>query len=147
MNNNNPASHGGSAIGLRPSGASEQRSVVEIIKDIALQIQEIVRGEIRLAATEMRQEAKLGWISARLLIAGALVAFLAAGYLLLAAVFGLMLVLPAWASAAIVGGVLSLIAWGLIASGLGKWKKIQALEKTTETVGDNVAWLKEQSRS
>jgi len=147
MNNNSPESFGGIATG-GTAGATEKRSVVEIIKDIVEHIQEIVRCEIRLAGTDLRDEATRGWAAARLVIAGAVVGILGLAYLLLSAVWALAIVWPPWAAALAVGGVVSLIAAIFISTGVGKWNALKSpLRKTTESLGENVEWLKQQVKS
>jgi len=120
MNNNSPESIGRIATGATAS--AKERSVVEIIKDVAGHIQEIVRCEIRLAGTDLKEEATRGLAAAKLLIAGAVIGILGLAYLLLSAVWALALVWPPWAAALAVGGVVSIVAAILLATGAGKWK-------------------------
>ena len=122
--------------------------MVEIIKDIAGHIQEMVRCEIQLATTEAREETKRAWAAGRLLLVAGVVAFLGAIYVLLAAVYALTLVVPQWAAAAIVGVGLMIVA-GLFGSmGMEKWKRLNApLQRTANDIEENIAWLKEQAKS
>ncbi len=122
--------------------------MVEIIKDIANHIQEIVRGEIRLAGIEIREEASKGWTSVRLLIAGALLGFLGFAYLMLSMVYALTLILPAWAAAASVGALLAVVAAILVSSGMEKWKLMKSsLKRSTDEMEENMTWLKKQVKS
>jgi uncharacterized membrane protein YqjE len=123
------------------------RSMAEVLKDIIGNVQEIVRGEVRLAKTEAKEEAAKALTSARLLMIGAIVGLFATGYILLAIVYALALAMPAWAAASSVGIVLALIASFMISGGLTKWKLVHpTLEKTAENVKENVQWLKNQAK-
>ena len=135
--------------GTRPEdpGFSRDRSMAEILKDIIGNVQEIVRGEVRLAKQEVRTEAAKAWNSARMLIVGWILALFAVGYVLLAIVYALALAIPAWAAAGAVGIVLAIAAAASISAGLNKWKLVHpAPEKTIETIKENVQWMKNQAR-
>ena len=122
--------------------------MVEIIKDVAGHIQEIVRCEIRLAGTDLKEEATRGLAAAKLLIAGAVIGILGLAYLLLSAVWALALVWPPWAAALAVGGVVSIVAAILVSTGAGKWKELKSpLKNTSENLEENVEWLKQRVRS
>jgi uncharacterized membrane protein YqjE len=123
------------------------RSMAEVLKDIIGNVQEIIRGEVRLAKTEAKAEAAKALTSARLLATGAIVGLFAAGYILLALVYALALAMPAWAAAACVGIALALIASFMISGGLTKWRTVHpALDKTAENIKENVQWVKNQAK-
>src|SRR5260370_18809756 len=110
------------------------RSMAEVLKDIIGNVQEIVRGEVRLAKTEAKAEAAKAVTSTRLLVIGAIVGLFATGYILLAIVYALALAMPAWAAASCVGVVLALAARFMISGGLAKWQSAHpALGNTGET--------------
>jgi uncharacterized membrane protein YqjE len=121
--------------------------MAEILKDIIGNIQEIVRGEVRLAKQEIRTEATKAWNSARTLMVGSILSLFAMGFVLLGVVYALALAIPAWAAAGCVGIVLAIAAAALISSGLNKWKTVHAApEKTIETIKENAQWMKNQAR-
>jgi uncharacterized membrane protein YqjE len=135
--------------GTRPEdlGTSRDRSIGEILKDIIGNVQEIVRGEVRLAKQEVRTEAAMAWTSARMLVVGWILALFAMGYVLLAIVYVLALAIPAWAAAGCVGIVVAIAAAASISAGMNRWKLVhQAPEKTIETIKENVQWMKNQAR-
>src|ERR1700704_4143079 len=105
---------------LGEPGTMRDRSMAEVLKDIIGNVQEIIRGEVRLAKTEAKAEAAKAVTSARLIIAGGILALYAAGYVLLAVVHALALAIPAWAAAACVGIVLAVVASIVISTGLSK---------------------------
>jgi len=135
--------------GTRPDdfSVSRDRSMGEILKDIISNIQEIVRGEVRLAKQEVKTEAAKAWNSARMLMVGWILALFAAGYVLLGIVYALALAIPAWAAAGGVGIALAIAAAASISAGLHRLKLVHpAPEKTIETIKENVQWMKNQAR-
>ena len=128
----------------KPDSVSRERSVVEILTDMVGNIQEIVRGEVRLAKTEVEDEAKIRWSSVRVLLAGAVIGLLSAACLLSAVVCALAIVMPAWAAAGSVGLVSALVSAGVAAAGIRRWERVHPVP-VKKTEGD-VAWLKQQAR-
>ena len=94
-----------------------QRSVADVLQDIVANIQQIIRPEFRLAQVEIKEKASRASTPAIVLATGVVLGFYGLGFLLLAAVYGLSIVLPVWLSALIVGVVVAIIAGGLVASG------------------------------
>lgn len=90
--------------------AARKRSLFELIGELPNQVSELVHREIELVKAEMTAKLKaLG--SGGGLLAGAVVVLLfMVGVLLTAAVLGLAEVMPGWAAALIVAGVLLIIA-------------------------------------
>lgn len=127
---------------------NRERSAGEIVKDILASAQDIIRSEVRLAKAEIREESRKAISAGTLLTAGAVVALYAVGFLLSAVVNALALVLPMWASAAIVGVVLTVGAGVMVSLGLGRWKLVRTTpDKTIGDVKENVEWLKRQTKS
>ena len=123
------------------------RSIGAVVYDIVGDLQVIVRGEVRLAKAELREEigkAKRGVV---FLAAGGLVLTAAFGCLLLAAIYGLATVWPPWAAALAVGGGVGLIGALLALSGK---KQIGAVElppqKTVASVRENLQWAKSRMK-
>ena len=123
------------------------RSMAELLQDIVANIQEIFRSEFRLAKVEIQEESrKIGRSSVPLGI-GLLLGLYAFGFLLLAVVHGLALVLDAWLAALIVGGVVLIISVSLVSVGRKRLKQVKVVpEKTVGTVKENVQWAKHQIR-
>lgn len=103
--------------------AGQDRPVSEIARQLPGQISRLVREEIRLAQLELSQKGKRAGVGAGMLGGSAIVALYGVAALLAAAIIALALVLPAWASALIVGGALLLIAGVLALIGRGQFKK------------------------
>jgi hypothetical protein len=105
-----------------PTDSPPRRSVAAVLHDILGNVDLLVRSEIRLAKAEVREELGAAGDSAKFLVAGAAVAYLALAWMLVCAFFLLELVASPWAAALAVALATGAIAAGLIAAGL---KKIQ----------------------
>jgi len=124
----------------------DDRSVSDVLQDIFGNIQDIVRSEVRLARAEVGVEAEKTANAAKSLIAGAVLGLYAGGLLLIAAVYGLSMVLAPWLAALVVGGLVAIIAFTLISVGRGRLRSLKKPEKTIKTVREDVQWLKERTR-
>lgn len=94
------------AHGTKP----RKRSLFELIASLPEQVQELVQREIALVKAELVDKLKSIGVGAGLLI-GAVVTFLFfIGVLLTLAIIGLSALMPAWAAALIVAGVLLVVA-------------------------------------
>jgi uncharacterized membrane protein YqjE len=125
----------------------ERRSLADIVQNIANNLQDIVRAELRLAKTEMMDRARRMGRAAGMLAAG--VALLAlAGLLLVTMVVGaLALAMPVWAAALIVAVVLGAIGGGLAVVGRIRLKETNLRpDQTIDNVKGDVEWLKQQTK-
>jgi uncharacterized membrane protein YqjE len=122
-----------------------QRSVPEILEDIASNLTQIVQAEFRLAKSELKEEAKKVAVPGATLGAGAVLALYGLGFLLLAAVYALSLVMGGWLATLIVGGVLMVAAGILLGAGGMKLKRVNLTPaKTIRTLKEDVQWAKQQ---
>ena len=122
-----------------------QRSVPEILEDIASNLTQIVQAEFRLAKSELKEGAEKASGPGVALGAGLVLAFYGLGFLLLAAVYALSLVITGWLAALIVGGVLAVAAGILIGTGATTLKRINlAPDKTIRTLEEDRQWAKQQ---
>jgi uncharacterized membrane protein YqjE len=122
-----------------------QRSVPEVLEDIANNLAQIVQAEFRLAKTELKEGAERFAGPGATLGAGVALAFYALGFLLLAAVYALSLVMAVWLAALLVGGVLAAAAGIFISAGRTKLKRINfAPDKTIRTLQEDAQWAKQQ---
>jgi len=133
----------------RINAADSPASLTELVGGIVTDVQTLVRQELQLAKTEMRQEwdktktaAGSMAAGAGLLTAAGLLFCFALVYLLNAAASGL----PLWACFGIVGVALGIIGGILVAAGKSKASDIHVVPpKTAETLRENVQWLKNQT--
>lgn len=94
------------------------RSLGSLIGRLPELISRLIRGEIQLAKQEMTTKLKSAGVGVGLLVGAAILAIIFLQILLAAATIALSLVLPAWASALIVGGVVLIIVIVLALVGL-----------------------------
>lgn len=102
------------ATNLRLVDADADRSFGSLLQDVGSSVDRLVRAELQLAVAEAREELGALGTSASMLAVGALVATLAAGFLLLGAAIALTAVMPPWAAALTVGAVVGVVAIILI---------------------------------
>jgi uncharacterized membrane protein YqjE len=104
--------------------AAGDRSLSDVFQDIIRNVQEIVRSEVRLAKTEIREEAVKAKGPTLLLGAGVAIALFAMLFLLLTIVYALALVMPSWEAALIVGAVLAVVASVMLTAGKRRFTQI-----------------------
>lgn len=126
----------------------DQRSVGELLSDLAHETTTLVRQEVELAKTEMSEKATaLGKDLAAIAVGGAI---LYAGVLVLlaAATIGLAYAIGPFWSALVVGALVTIIGGAMIATGLKKMKE-QSLspDKTKESIKETKTWAREQMKS
>ena len=123
------------------------RSMAEVLQDIVANIQEIFRSEFRLAKIEIQQQSARAARSAVPLIIGILLGLYALGFLLLAAVHALSIVVDPWLASLIVGAAVLTLSLSLVSIGKNRLKQVKVVpEKTVESVKENMQWAKQQIR-
>jgi len=126
--------------------AQSERSVPEVLQDIIGNVQEILRSEVQLAKTELKEEAAEAATPIITMGVGLLLAAYAVGLLLLAAVYGLAMIMAMWSAALLVGAVVAIVAVLLINSGVGGLKRINVKsERLIASLQENMRWVKRQS--
>lgn len=101
--------------GSRPEGV---HGLGELLGSLATDIQDLVRGEVKLARAELDQKLDRVLMAAIWLVGGALVAFAGLVVVLQGGAAALALVLPTWAASLIVGVVIVIIGALFARSGL-----------------------------
>ena len=115
------------------------RSVSDVLQDIIGNVQEIVRSEVRLAKTEIREEANRAKPAVWLLAAGALAAGFAVLFVLLAIMHALSMVVPNWAAALIVAVSMAIVAGATLSAGRTRLKRFDPTsERTLNELKENV---------
>ncbi len=119
--------------------AQPERSLADVFQDIVANVQDIVRSELRLASVEIRQELVKAATAGKVAAAGGVLALFALAFLLLAAVYGLALVMPPWMAALAVGIVLAIGGLILISAGSKRLKLIHLKpEKTVASIRETL---------
>ena len=100
------------------------RPIPELMHDATDEVSGLVRAEIALVKTEVKQKAKIIGPAVGLLLAAIALLLFALPFIMWAAVFALGLLLPLWASALIVFALLLVIAAVLALVGVKMLKKL-----------------------
>ena len=101
--------------GSRPNNS---HGLGELLGNVAVDIQDLVRGEVRLARAELDQKLDRVIMAAIWLLGGALVAFAGLVVILQGVAAALSLVLPTWAASLIVGILIVVVGALFARSGL-----------------------------
>ena len=121
--------------------ATEKRGLFRLIADVPALIVQLFRDELESLKLEITKRVKGVAVGAALLAVAATFAFLMLIMLLIAAVFALAQVVPAWAAALIVAGGLLVIAVILVLVGLAQFKRGDP-GKVAESVKQDVNTIK-----
>lgn len=125
------------------------RSVPEVLQDIAGNIEDIARSELLLAKIYLKEEIGRSAKASSTFAAGIVLVFYGLGFGFLAAVYALATVVAAWLAALLVGTAVSMIALVLIIRGRSKLKAYAGAEKAINnfpTRGDG-KWAKKHGIS
>jgi len=124
--------------------SSSEEPLGALVHRLTEQVPQLIRSELRLAQAELTEKGKKAGIGLGAFGAAGLIALYGLGALIAGLILLLALVLPAWASALIVAGVLFVIA--AIAAVVGRREVQQATPVTPERavagVKEDVATLK-----
>ena len=124
-----------------------ERSMGSVLSDIVGDLQGIVRDEVRLARAEIKEELASARRGAMLFTGGALVLVLSVGLILLALVYALATVWPAWAAALTVAGLAGIVGAGLLTAGRKAFTAmVLPPPRTASTVRENIQWAKSRTK-
>jgi uncharacterized integral membrane protein len=133
---------------LREGPEPSDRSIKEIVQALQPQIQELVNKQVELARAELVPVGRQAGIATGLLVTGAVFMLVFLVFLSLTGVYALNLVLPLWASALIVSGILLLIGGGLAGAGANILRRLDPKpHRTIAALQQNIDWLKGQRRA
>jgi uncharacterized membrane protein YqjE len=127
----------------RPGG----RSIAQILQQIVNRVSEIIRSEVRLAKTEIRQDVSEYLKAGAFLMLAALLACFALGFVLLGAVYAFATAVAPWLAAVLVGVLVAIPGTALFFIGRNKLTIASIKpDQTLRTLEDNVSWIKKQTR-
>jgi putative superfamily III holin-X len=116
------------------------RSVTDVLVDIASSVQDILRSEIRLAQSEVREQL-IRVRAAGLLVAVGLGGGVLSGFFVLLAVFStLRLLMPPWAAALCIAAAVAVIATVALRAGLRRLERVRPALKTVESPKETMEW-------
>ena len=136
---------------LTHDGATDTRSIGNLIKDLKNDAAQLLRDEIALARTELSSSMSRGLRNLALLLTGALIGLLAAQALLVTLIAGVIVVLldvtgrnmALWLAPLVVGLALAIIAAICIWVGKQRLSKLSITPRqTTETMRETQQWLR-----
>lgn len=123
----------------------EDRSLGELLSELAGDTGLLVRQEVALAQAELTAKAVSVGINVGFLAVGGLVAYAALLAILTAIIVGLAHFIPLWLSALLVGLVVGITAFLLISSALKALKNTDLKPvQTVDTLKEDAKWLKDQ---
>ncbi|HEX7796265.1 MAG TPA: phage holin family protein [Vicinamibacterales bacterium] len=124
-----------------------ERSIGSLVNDIVGNVQEIIRSEVRLAKAEVTEELTKARRAVIWLVAGAVIATMAFGFLLLTAVYVLAHFFQPWVAALIVALGSGAIGGALAAVGASQMKRVSLRPpRTITSVQENLQWAKAQAK-
>lgn len=138
--------NGGGTVGTIQERAERDQSTVrdqstaELVNHASEQVSRLVRDELALARAELSNKGRHAGMGAGLFGGGGLVSLYGLGALVLAAIFGLAIVVPDWLSALIIGVALLLVAGVMALVGRGQVKQAvpPAPQTTMRSVREDV---------
>jgi Putative Actinobacterial Holin-X, holin superfamily III len=119
----------------------------ELLRSLLADIRLLLQKEAELAKLEVKDRGSRIGIAGGIMAGAAVVALLALGTLIAAAVAGLAIVLPLWAAALIVGSVLVMVAVVIFVVGRARMRAVGSLAPTAtiETAREDVAWIRREA--
>lgn len=128
--------------GTRPT---DERTLGEILGDVSNDLSTLIRQEMELAKTEMKQEVTKAGKGAGLLGGAGVAGHLVLLFGSLTAVFGLDEAMPLWLAALIVTVVWAVVAAVLAVTGRSALKHSNPqLPRTQQTLKEDAAWARAQ---
>jgi uncharacterized membrane protein YqjE len=137
--------------GLMPSSDSNptpSQGVGSLVSGVIDDLQSLVRGEVQLAKTELKEDAREIGSGAAMIAAGALVGLVGFIFLMLGVTYLLNKSIEMWLAAGIVGLVLIALAAIVAMSGKGKLSAANLKpQQTIDSMKENKEWANRQIKS
>jgi len=132
---------------MQPVHVGDERSLGDLVTELARETNTLVSKEIQLAKVEIAQKAAHVGKSAGVIGVGAVLAHV--GLMLVAAALAIALsaVLPLWLSVLLVGGAFLAVGGMMAKGGLAALKHVDPVPRqTVATLKEDAQWVKEQVR-
>jgi uncharacterized membrane protein YqjE len=130
------------------AGAGNQEGIGELVSGLLQDLQDLIRGEVRLAKTEIQEDAKTAARGAGMIAAGAAVGFVGFWMLMLAVAYVLAETMDMWLATGIVAVALLVIAAIVAMVGRNRLtSRNLAPDETIDTLMEDQAWAKQQINS
>jgi Putative Actinobacterial Holin-X, holin superfamily III len=129
---------------MRGARVDGSRPITDVVVDIGRNALDLLRSEIQLAESEVRDRLIGARFAGVLFAVGAAAVLLGALFLLLALLFALRLLLPAWAAAGCIAAMLAVTATIALTTAVRRFRAspplIRSIEDLSEGTKENVAW-------
>jgi Flp pilus assembly protein TadB len=126
---------------------ADDRSLGELVGELTRDFSQLMRQEVQLAKTELKEEAVKAGRAAGQLTAAAVAAHLCVLLASLAAAWAIGEALPVWAGLAIIAAVLGVVAAVLYSRGREQARQIDLVpEETVETLKEDAQWARAQPK-
>ncbi len=123
------------------------KPIGELVRELYQDFTTMIDRQIALAKHEAAAAVRSAGQGAAVLAVGGIVGLVGFVYLMLAAVFALSRVMPGWAAALLVGGILTVIGAVAAAGGVRRLRVLtRPLPGTRETLREDQAWAREEAR-
>ena len=125
---------------------NNDQSIADVLRSAIQDAQDLVRGEIALAKSELREEVRRVGAGVVLMAAAAVVGIIAAVFLLAALSWGIAAALawPVWAGFAVVGVLVAVVAGLLAYVGRSRFNGGRYMPLTVDTLKENMQWMRAQ---
>ena len=124
-----------------------ERSFTDVLQDIVGNVQSIIRSEIRLAKTEVKEETAKAGKAGAIIAAGVVLGLYAFGFALVTITRALEMVTAPWLASLIVSVLVGVAALVAVNIGRTRMKYVHTTpEKTIASVKENVEWVKDQTK-
>lgn len=123
------------------SFTSEAHEISDLFRELMGELKVLLQQEMQLFKVEMSDKASQAGKDLAFIAIGGAIAYAGLLLILAAAVLGLGLIIPAWASALVVGGMVVGAGYALIQKGLSDLKTMKAKpEQTIESLKETKQW-------
>ncbi len=128
------------------AGPETQPSMTGLVSGIVSDLQQLIRQEVQLARTEVKQEWDKAKSAASAMAIGAALLLLGVFILCFFLVYLINLAgVPLWGSFGIVGGGLTILGLLLLGMGYARASRVHVVPpQTAETLRENVQWIQNQ---
>ncbi len=124
-----------------------EASISELLGSLVKDSGVLMRQELQLASSELTAKARRFTQGVAIIAIGGGIGLSALVALVIGAIAGLALLVPVWAAALIVAALGMVVSYTVISRGTAAVREIDPLpERAIESVGKDVAWVKEQVR-
>jgi uncharacterized membrane protein YqjE len=125
--------------------AATEAPLSSIIGDLVGNLQDLIRGEFRLAQQEVKEQAKTAGVGAGLLAGAGAMALVGLIFVGLTLTYGLSGFVPAWAAALIVAATFFIVGGVLFMVGKQRLQTVDPVpHQTIESLKEDTEWVKQQ---